>query len=377
MKFILIGFFLRFLVAIWNGFFGPSIGADGDALLFHAIALEVSQLGLFDAKYNIGWMYSIFLGSIYSLTLDSIFIGSILSCLAWLGSAIALNKSIQLLGIQKKYRDRALLFYAIIPSSILFTSVTLREVYQLLFVNLLIYSSLMILIKQNKNFWILLFISTLGMGLLHFGLVLYGILGAVLTFYFTSIKGGKVLSIELIIFYLPLLVLVSYGGMTLFVEIVPFDFSDGLAAAVQSYQAGHNEARAMYVYQPEIDGLLDLLLFMPISFLQYLMEPLPWRIATPLDLALFIENCLRLILIFYAISNLAKVYSFLQTRLFFLIVMFLSLEMLWAIGTVNWGSAVRHHIPALGILVIIGICFLDRNFHAETNSRKKRKVAKS
>ena len=65
MKFILIGFFLRFLVAIWNGFFGPSIGADGDALLFHAIALEVSQLGLFDAKYNIGWMYSIFLGSIY------------------------------------------------------------------------------------------------------------------------------------------------------------------------------------------------------------------------------------------------------------------------------------------------------------------------
>jgi len=139
----------------------------------------------------------------------------------------------------------------------------LREVYQLLFVNLLIYSSLMILIKQNKKFWVLLLISTFGMGLLHFGLVLYGILGAILTFYFTSIKGGKVLSIELIIFYLPLLALVSYGGTTLFLEIVPFDFSDGLASAVQSYQAGHNEARAQYSFKPELNGLFDLFLFLP------------------------------------------------------------------------------------------------------------------
>ena len=53
MKFILIGFFLRFLVAIWNGFFGPSIGADSDAILFHEIAVEVSRTGLFDTKYNI------------------------------------------------------------------------------------------------------------------------------------------------------------------------------------------------------------------------------------------------------------------------------------------------------------------------------------
>ncbi len=363
MKFILIGFFLRFLVAIWNGFLGPSIGADGDALLFHEIAVEVSQLGLFDTKYNIGWMYSIFLGSIYSLTLDSIFIGSILSCLAWLGSAIALNKSIQLLGIQKKYRDRALLIYAIIPSSILFTSVTLREVYQLLFINLLIYSSLMILIKQNKNFWVLLLLSTLGMGILHFGLVLYGILGAILTFYFTSIRGGKVLSLELIIFYFPLLAIIGYGGMTLFVAIVPFDFSDGLASAVQSYQAGHNEARAMYSFQPEINGLLDLILFMPVSLSQYLLEPMPWRIATPLDLALFIENIFRVTFIYLAIKSLFKVQAISRTPLIFLILMFFALETLWALGTVNWGSAVRHHIPGMGILVIIGVCFLDKSKH--------------
>ena len=140
MKYILAGFALRFLIAVWNGFFGPSFGAEGDALLFHDIAVQFSQFGVFDAKFNIGWVYSMFLGSIYFLTVNSIFIGSFLSCLAWLISALVLNKIIKLLGVQKKYRDLALMVYAFLPSSILFTSVTLREVYQLLFVNLLIYS---------------------------------------------------------------------------------------------------------------------------------------------------------------------------------------------------------------------------------------------
>ena len=62
MKFILIGLLLRLFVAIWNGFYGPSPGADADAILFHEVAVEFSRFGLFDTKYAIGWVYSIFLG---------------------------------------------------------------------------------------------------------------------------------------------------------------------------------------------------------------------------------------------------------------------------------------------------------------------------
>tara|TARA_B110000003_G_scaffold256930_1_gene274851 strand:+ start:37186 stop:38322 length:1137 start_codon:yes stop_codon:yes gene_type:complete len=366
MKYILLGFFLRLLVAIWNGFFGPSIGADGDALLFHDIAVEVSRFGVFDTKFNIGWLYSYFLGIIYFLTtLNSIFLGSVLSCLAWLASALILNKSIKLLGVDQKYRDRALILYAIIPSSILFTSVTLREVYQLLFVNLLFFSSLKILLEGNHKFWFLILISSFCMGALHFGLVLYGILGALITLYFTSIKDGKILSIELILFYIPLLSLFIYLGLNLFDQLVPFDFEDGLAAAVQSYQSGHNETRAMYTYKPEIEGLIGLIIFIPISLFQYLLEPMPWKISTSLDIALFFENIFRVALIIFAINNLLKVKSYLKTPLVYSILMFFALEILWALGTVNWGSAVRHHIPAMGILMIIGICFLDPNLRSK------------
>ena len=375
MKFILIGFFLRFLVAVWNGFFGPSFGAEGDAIVFHEIAVEVASLGVFDTKFNIGWIYAYFLGLIYQLTtLHSIFFGSLLSCFAWLISAIFLNKSIKLLQVQKKHRDMALIIYALIPSSILFTSVTLREVYQLLFVNIFIFSSLMILIKKNHKFWFLLIFATIGMGGLHFGLVLYAIFGAVLTLYLTSIKRNRILSIELIIFYFPALSLLVFLGATYGTELVPFEFERGLAGAVQAYQAGHNETRAMYTFKPEIDGFFGLMLFLPVSLFQYLLEPMPWKVATPLDLALFVENIFRVILIFFAIKSFFKVNRSYKIPVFFLIIMFFALEILWALGTVNWGSAVRHHIPAMGILVLIGICLLDNNIYkiiSNTTSRSQ------
>ena len=108
---------------------------------------------------------------------------------------------------------------------------------------------------------------------------------------------------ELILFYIPILSIFLYLGINLFDQLVPFDFEDGLAAAVQTYQSGHNETRAMYSYKPEIEGLLGLIIFIPISLFQYLLEPMPWKIATGLDLALFFENIFRLILIIFALKN--------------------------------------------------------------------------
>ena len=32
--------------------------------------------------------------------------------------------------------------------------------------------------------------------------------------------------------------------------------------------------------------------------------------------------------------------------------MFLLIEFMWAVGTVNWGTASRHHMPTLALLLI-------------------------
>jgi uncharacterized membrane protein len=107
-----------------------------------------------------------------------------------------------------------------------------------------------------------------------------------------------------------------------------------------------------------------------------MLEPMPWKIQTLLDMALFIENIFRLFLIFIAIRSIFRINKELKPALIFLVLMFFALELMWAIGTVNWGSAVRHHIPGMGLLTIIGICFLDTSFHSISKTKMLRRIKK-
>lgn len=100
---IFIGFFLRVTVSIWNGFFGPSFGADMDALSFHLKAVEYLNGLPFD-EFIIGWIYSYILFIFYYLFSDSLFLGCLISCVAWYFSTIFLRKSLDLLMVDKKKR---------------------------------------------------------------------------------------------------------------------------------------------------------------------------------------------------------------------------------------------------------------------------------
>ena len=62
---IFIGFILRLCVAFWNGFFGPSPGADLDAIGINGFASEVGRTGLRD-DWIIGFIpYTNILGMVY------------------------------------------------------------------------------------------------------------------------------------------------------------------------------------------------------------------------------------------------------------------------------------------------------------------------
>jgi len=356
-RFILLGFFLRLLVAIWNSFFGPSLGAEGDALTFHLMA--IGEYGdLEEAKFQYGWIYSVFLSYFYAFTTPSLFLGSLLSCFAWLISAIFFDKSLRLLSVKTKDRKIALLFYALVPTSILFTSVTLREVYQLLFLNIAIYSSLKIFLSNSNYHWLILFISCALMSSLHIGFLVFSFILILTTIYFNSGKRSKGFPLEKFLFSFPILIVMGIYGYSSFETLgamggANYAFSDGIIMVVENYQGHHNQARAMYSYQPQIDSLLDFLLFVPLSLGQYLFEPMPWRISTFFDLSLFLENFVRGLLIIIMLRHYFNLDSSIQKKALLLIVlMYFALETLFAFGTVNWGTAARHHVPGLGILLM-------------------------
>ena len=135
---IIFGFLLRLIVAIWNGFFGPSPGARGDSTGMHLLAVDFANGISTDMEwhYFTGAMtYAHLLSKVYGATTDALFFGCLLSCLVWVVSAVLLVKSMNLLSISKPYQSRAMLVYALLPSSVIFTAITVREPYQLFWVN--------------------------------------------------------------------------------------------------------------------------------------------------------------------------------------------------------------------------------------------------
>ncbi len=348
---LLIGFIVRLLVTTLNAFYGPVFGADLDALAFHERAVEYSQNSTLET-FEIGWIYSYVLGLIYSITADSLFLGGFLSCFAWLLSAKYLVKITKLLRLSSKNQFWVLIIYALLPSSILYTSVTLRESYQLLFVTVAIYSCLMILINKSFSYWGLLLFSIFFAGILHGALMAYGMFLIVLVFMYSSYAQKTKSGFTMILMACTIFTIL-YFAMSVFNESA-YQLSNGLGSAIEKYQTGglNVVARANYKSEVTVSNTIDLLLFIPLSLFQYLFEPMPWRLIEAVDIPLIFENMLRFWLIYKVLTNIRSRSIINRRLMFFLFISYLALETIWSVGTINWGTASRHHLLSIGILLV-------------------------
>jgi hypothetical protein len=351
------GFFLRFVVATWNGFFGPSFGADLDAVSFHLQAVAYAK-NLEFGEFHMGWIYSYVLGAFYAVTGSSLFLGSLLSCTAWLASAKFLARSMRLLSFDAPAARRAMFLYAVLPSSLMFTSVTLREPFQLMFVNLAIYSSLKIYLSKDPRYWFFMALAVVGMGVLHGGLFAFGLFIIVATLALLMLRGRAGMSPVRIAIIAPFAVLIGIYGLSLF-GAVSYNLNDGLSSAIESYQQGglNTVARTNYKTAVEISGIGGLLLFLPVSLFQYLFEPMPWHVSGVSDIPVLVENVMRAWLIWRAWRGLWTVEGEAKRAGLFLLLSYFVLELLWSLGTINWGTAARHHVPGVGLLLMASLAY--------------------
>ena len=123
-------FFVRVGVAAWNGFIGPSLGADSDALDFYKAAINFKNSGIITVGF--GTINYIQFLSFFMRVGESIFLASLLSGVAFIFSAK------QLLDIcdhcnRGTFKFHILFAFGFLPSMILFGSVMLREAFQILF----------------------------------------------------------------------------------------------------------------------------------------------------------------------------------------------------------------------------------------------------
>ena len=368
-----LGFFLRLVIAFVNGFVGPTYGSSDDAVGFHVMAAEVSQNLVFDV-FMIGHIYWYILGVFYFITTDSLFLGSALSALGWLASAFILLRIMRILSFKMSNQWRVMLIYALIPTSLMYTSVTLREPFQLLFVNLALYAALKIYFHRSNAHWLVLFLAVVGMGAMHGALLVSGIFIIVGTLFLLTSRNRKGVSFTKVVLVTPIVILCLFYGFSLFTSLTSYGdrLDDGLSVAVQVYQEGTlsdgYESRANYRTDIEINGLGGLILSLPTFLFQYLFEPMPWKIGSMVDVIALLENMLRFWLIWNALKYLVG--SYLNKPMFvahnyfgyercilFIFLSYLIMETLWSLGTSNWGTASRHHLPSLGLLLVASFAY--------------------
>ena len=369
-----LGFFLRLANSFVNGFYGPSFGAEDDAFGFHVNAVTFINQSLVMDPFVPHLLYSYILGIVYSITTDSLFLGSALSTLAWLASAFILVRIMRILSFKMSNQWRVMLIYALIPSSLMYTSVTLREPFQLLFINLALYAALKIYLHRSISHWLVLFLAVVGMGALHGALFVSGIFMIIGTLFLLTARSRKGVSFGKVVLVSPIVILGLFYGFLLFANIFTYGeriILEGLSVATQSYQEGTMSTVQRANYRTdivEISGLGGLILSIPSFLFQYLFEPMPWKISSVVDVVVLLENMLRFWLIWNALKYLVGTYRnkpmFVARNvfgngkfIFFMFLTYLTVETIWSLGTTNWGTSTRHHIPSLGLLLVAGFAY--------------------
>ena len=211
---ILFAFIIRISLIIYFYYAGTiKFGAE-DAEAFHLKAIKLLNIGISWEYFNtsiiptIGWLYSYFLAFIYYITSPSILVGNVTSSFFWLFAVMVLNLILSELKLIKKYQIICILFFCFLPSSILLSLFTLREVYQVFFFLLSIYFYIRFYKYNKKEEFFLLLISTIFFALLHKALILVSstiIYMAILSYFKIQIKSYKFFIISSILILLVIL----------------------------------------------------------------------------------------------------------------------------------------------------------------------------
>ena len=355
------GFLLRIALSIYNIDVDLLPGAEADAGWFHWEAIRYSEylsekqlLPESTWRYGVGWSYSVFLGYLYNFfDTESWYLSGFLSGFVWLLSALVFRKIMLKIKLNKMNINFAILVYTFfIPTSIIYTSITLREVYLLLFFNVFAFSIVNIYYEKEKKKILLniifMFVSIIVLLILHKANHYFFILFFPIMIIFYFINKFNINKITLIMLSILLVFFLSYLGYT---EI--------MFNTIKNYQSGHfylEVDRAAYYTKNMINNinydLVSFFIYISKNFVFYFIEPTFSKVENFKDVVLFFENIVRVFLFILILKKLLLQFNSKSLFITFLII-FILMEMIYAQGTVNWGTASRHHLGVMGILILM------------------------
>lgn len=339
------------MMAVVNSYYAPLEGASLDALSFHEYASHRDWSSL---QMAIG--YNLFLNFIviaYQLGGDSLFLGNSLSVFAFTLSLLIFHQLVKTTGPLQRIGLLAL--FGLLPHVLVYTSVTLRESWQLLFFISALYCGLNYRQTGRISVGILGLFSLMALAVLHQVLVVLSAL-AVIIIAFWPIRGmpwkpvirfGLVLLLGLGCFFILLWTRgVSIGllGFEVVSEVLSQDFSS-LGERLGNYRHDVNTSAPRTAFSVNLDltSLAGLLQTLPIVTFHYLFEPFPWSADLRLkDYVLVLINILRFIGLLVCLGYLLRRPS--DQMMWLILILYLLMCGAWIFGSTNYGQASRHHV---------------------------------
>lgn len=382
---------LHHFVAIINIYFFAIPGAEGDPARSYRIAAEWASNGKWVLSIGANF-YTQFLGIFYRIFGPSKLLGEELSIIFFFLSCFILIKIVELLNINNKYTVPILLVYGLLPTNLIFCSKILRESYQLYFFMASVYWGLRFHIKPVKSALPFCLISAILMGLFQRALIVYAlVLLPIILLWFPQhllgfstkklcINKGKLISVGVaLIFILGIIVIGiifdvgDMGAAKYFLKGQGFEFAAHYRARLMFRAAPH--ARANYGIILDTSSPISLIKSASVIYIYYLFAPFPWMMTNWLDLYALGESFLRFILICFSLFLWYRETDIKKRRIWSLLLfIYFSMTFLWAMGTINYGQAIRHHVITNWIIIILGIYgfmkFFVENFYRKIANRK-------
>jgi hypothetical protein len=341
-------------VAFLNVYVGGVIGTEGDARTFHFYGADASSEPESGFWTNPRVTYTNTLGFFYRAFGTSFLLGDELSVLAFTLSCIVLVRLVSLLDLER-FRIGIVLFFGLLPSSVIFRSVSLREPWQALFFLLSVYWAIRLWKRPGILIFSFMLMSAFCMALLHGGLKGYAVYLVLIGIYWGIFcrKKGACRAWYVRFLFAGLLVtgvIMLSQKMGWYVTV-----GQGLEGVTAFRQyAATIQSRATYGIMLDSSSVLGLVKTIPIIFVYYMFAPFPWQVGNVADIHAMLESMLRFVLLFFAVSSWRRSSGEVRSYYGFLLIIVLGMELMWALGTINWGTAMRHHVPGYGVIVLLG-----------------------
>lgn len=346
--------------SITNAYFTATYGATADAQTFHAFAANHNYVA---DSFGSSDYYTYLLGSAYELFGISLFFGQQLSVLASAFKIMLVVRATVWTGY-RRYLVPIVLMVGLLPGPVMFSSITMREAYQSLFFTAAAVVALRLRRTRNPLWLPVMYACLVAMGSMHGATFLYALACMALMTLYALGTGSWRLRIFLRLVVLGMLVLVAgwvlsnpnfYTGV---IGIVAMNDAEDIGSIAEKFSEGAPEGRTGYAFKPQLTSPAIFFLTFPLILFQYMFAPYPWQLGGALDLYAIFESLLRAGLLAGAVARSLKRPGEERSWTLFLLASAMSMEALWATGTFNYGTAIRHHVVAYPLLVLAGAPFL-------------------